>query len=73
MWDISVNWWHMERSLRYGVELPMFGDAIADELSTTMSSRLRLARQLEPSAELGEPDPNSLYVGYPRLRTGGGA
>ena len=71
VWDISVNWWHMERSLRYGVELPMFGDAIADELSTTMSSRLRLARQLEPSAELGEPDPNSLYVGYPRLRTGG--
>ena len=73
VWDIGVNWWHMERSLRYGVELPMYGGTLsaADELSTTMSSQLRLARQLDPKTELGDPDPNSLYVGYPRLRTGG--
>ena len=57
VWEISVNWWHMERSLRYGVELPMFDTA--EELT------LRLARRL------GDPDPNSLYVGYPHLRTGG--
>ena len=81
VWEIDVNWWQMERSLRYGVELPMLGatrsaagelsDELSDELSTTRSSQLRLARRLDPYTELADPDPNSLYVGYPRLRTGG--
>lgn len=58
VWDINVNWWHMERSLRYGVELPLL--RTADEV------KLRLARRSGDNT-----DPNSLYAGYPRLRTGG--
>lgn len=70
VWDLGVNWWHMERSLRYGVELPMYGETAADELELAMSSQLRLARQLGANPNQ-DPDPNSLYAGYPRLRTGG--
>ena len=58
VWELNVNWWHLQKPIRFGLDLP-----IAD---ITDGPTLSLARQIGLPA-----DPNSRYTGYPHLRTGG--